>query len=76
MGRPYLYTLTSGMALIGWLATGIWLIPTMGAAGAAWMTLSARLIDATLIVYFMWDTLSRRLRRKAQELSSTEICKS
>ena len=75
MGRPYLYTLTSVTALAGWLATGIWLIPSMGAVGAAWATLSARLIDAALIAYFMWYTLSRQPRRKAQGLSPTEIGK-
>ena len=50
MNRPHLYTFIQGLALSGWILTGLWLIPSYGAIGAAWTTLIARLLASIAIV--------------------------
>lgn len=50
MNRPYLFSLTQGVALLGWIVAGGWLIPLYGALGAAETTLWARLLQSVVIV--------------------------
>lgn len=50
MNRPHLYTLIQGLALSVWILTGLWLIPSYGAIGAAWTTVTARLFASIAIV--------------------------
>lgn len=50
MNRPYLFSLTQGVALMGWIFAGWWLIPLFGALGAAETTLWARLLQSIVIV--------------------------
>ncbi|MDH5738778.1 MAG: oligosaccharide flippase family protein [Nitrospira sp.] len=50
MNRPYLFTLTQGVALMGWILAGWWLIPLYGALGAAETTLWSRLLQSIVIV--------------------------
>lgn len=71
MDRPQLYTITAATSLAGWLIAATWCIPTLGAVGAAWATLCARLIDAALIVSLLWRTLSRWPHHHTRGISST-----
>ena len=57
MNRPYLVTFLACTALASWLIVGILLIPDMGAVGAAWATLTARGLQAILIVGLLWGVL-------------------
>jgi O-antigen/teichoic acid export membrane protein len=50
MNRPYLFSLTQGIALLGWILAGWWLIPLYGALGAAETTLWSRLLQSIAII--------------------------
>ncbi len=50
MNRPYLFSLTQGIALLGWILAGWWLIPMYGALGAAETTLWSRLLQSIAII--------------------------
>lgn len=57
MNRPHLSSLIQGMALLGWIIAGYWLIPEYGALGAAWTTLLARLLQSLMIIAVLWYAL-------------------
>ena len=50
LNRPQLFSLIQGLALLGWIIAGFWLIPGYGALGAAWTTLIARMLQSLAIV--------------------------
>jgi len=52
--KPHMYALIQGMSLVTWLVATILLIPTFGAAGAAWALLISRLTQAAAIIVFVW----------------------
>ena len=64
MNRPYLVTLLACTALASWLIIGVLLIPSAGAVGAAWATLTARGVQAVLIVGLLWVVLGYEQHRE------------
>lgn len=69
MNRPHLYTLIQGVALSGWILTGLWLIPSYGAIGAAWTTLTARLLASIAIVAMVIYALASASRTESGNLA-------
>jgi O-antigen/teichoic acid export membrane protein len=57
MNRPYLFSMAQGIALLGWLLAGWWLIPAYGALGAAGTTLVSRLLQSIAIMVIVGYTL-------------------
>lgn len=68
MNRPHLFTLIQGLALSGWILTGLWLIPSYGAIGAAWTTLLARLLSSIAIVAMVIYALASASRTESRNL--------
>lgn len=64
MNRPQIYTATTALSLSAWIAFALYLIPSLGAEGAAWASLVARLIQAALIVGVLWVVLALESRTK------------
>ena len=60
MDRPQLYTASALVSSLGWIVAAIVLIPPLGAVGAAWATLVARLAQGAVIGALLWWLLGRR----------------
>lgn len=68
MNRPYLFSLTQGIALLGWILAGWWLIPLYGALGAAETTLWSRLLQSVALVAVLRYALGSASHRKSGAL--------
>ncbi len=60
MNRPQVGTITSFTSLVGWLISAGFLIPSMGAIGAAWAMLISRIIQGVVITGFLLQYFSRQ----------------
>lgn len=68
MNRPYLFSLTQGVALLGWILAGWWLIPLYGALGAAETTLWSRLLQSIVLVVVLRYALASTLHKGSGDL--------